>query len=874
MAGNLREEGNALYKQRKFLDALPLYYQAANTDPEDYRPYLNLSAVLFELGKYKQSVEYGQKALSTMNDEVRQGVSGERVSARIAKARVVLKDADNFSTTGESKGLDPRHLPRYKPTIGRHLEFFSVGHDTPMSLLTEDMCEECPDDDRLAFFFGGIGDARHFYYTLTFFAASEYRRKTTRKIHFTLNDILPDVFARDLVFFILLDELSYETQKAPTDKATQLELDKKVATLFYLYLCPLVPTYVNDELQRVIRKTMSMLEGRGQERLPSWIYFAPVTCNTIIPLLRSWQSDVFALHSTREIQTKAKLESQKSRINIASLVDQMGMVGLHDQQETNEEKDYFATIMVSPPPRLINAFEQDLGKLLDLPRTESRLNKIEQYIGKNWKVNATMFNVASEKAGYFSDCGNNPFEFGKAVSLAVGTEHGPKQTSGLYATGYLFFSSVATALAESRDRIFVETQLGDATKLLEDTRIGLVQNRDSTWPIQYDHVHLSNVPDYVGGPVASFLYGIPILKSKSYARYSSTCLRNPSHFPTVDHFISEYLCLQDSETTRKIFPYKEPFLEGPEGPEDPADIPDLFSQSGYWSWSRIRDPPLNFTELLSRNETETWLYQLSLKTILPVPRERYSFSQIFSPLNLTIIFRVAIYLHQTGYPAHWLADALENLLANTVTTTARPARRSPLRPTDLRKPVPAKRLTFAPFLAEFRSLAAQWAPVLPFGISSTHIPTRVRRYTLNVFPLNSEDKDGHGRVPAFVLVFWNPARLGPGRMIWSMDLRKVLLPDEKGSTDPRDVRLRENGLAILAVWEFDPANDEAHFWIDEDAMEKWKREDWMVQIWRDDTYRPVSTPLPVRQVPRGSAIEGFMTSFPTNGLTEGEYWSI
>jgi hypothetical protein len=321
--------------------------------------------------------------------------------------------------------------------------------------------------------------------------------------------------------------------------------------------------------------------------------------------------------------------------------------------------------------------------------------------------------------------------------------------------------------------------------------------------------------------------------------------------------------------TRKIFPYKGSSLELS---EDESSLTSF--QSGYWSWSRISDQPLSFTELLSHNKTETWLYQLFLKTILPFPRERYSFSQIYSPLNLTIIFRIAIYLHQAGYPAHWLAHALENLLANTVTTTARPARQSPLRPAELCKPHPAKRLNVAPFLAEFRTLAAQWAPVLSFGFSNAHIPARIRRYTLNVFPVNREDKDGFGRVPAFVLIFWNQKTLGPGQMIWSLNLRKVLLPDEKGSKDPGAVRLREKGLSVVAVWEFDPIKDEAHWWMDEEVVKRWKREDWTVQVWRNDTYRPVSMPLPVSQVPGGSIMEDrFMTTLPTNGLTEREYWS-
>jgi Domain of unknown function (DUF4470) len=369
-----------------------------------------------------------------------------------------------------------------------------VGHDTPVSLLTRDMRKECPDDDRLAFFFGGIGDARHFYFTLAIFVASEFQKKSTRKVHFTLNDILPDVFARDLVFFILLDEISHEIKNSPVDKTTQLEEDKKVATLIFLYICQLVPTYVNDELQRVIRKTISMLEGKGQEKLPSWIYVSPDTCNTIIPLLRSWQSDVFDLYSTREIQIKAKLDGQRSRLNTSSLVDQMGMLESHREAETEEEQDYFETIMVSPGPNLINAFEQDLGKLLKLPRTELRLQKIEQYIGKNWKINATIFNVAGEKAGYIGDRGDNPFDFRKDIIMAMGLQRDKKEAPGMYASVYVFFNTIATALNESRDRIYVEIQLGDVTKLLEDTHLGLVKNRDSTWPIQYDHVHLSNVP--------------------------------------------------------------------------------------------------------------------------------------------------------------------------------------------------------------------------------------------------------------------------------------------------------------------------------------------------------------------------------------------
>lgn len=52
-----------------------------------------------------------------MSDEVRQSASGERLSTRITKSRVLLKDAQDSSQAIDADGIDPRHLPRYKPIM-------------------------------------------------------------------------------------------------------------------------------------------------------------------------------------------------------------------------------------------------------------------------------------------------------------------------------------------------------------------------------------------------------------------------------------------------------------------------------------------------------------------------------------------------------------------------------------------------------------------------------------------------------------------------------------------------------------------------------------------------------------------------------------
>jgi hypothetical protein len=363
-----------------------------------------------------------------------------------------------------------------------------------MSLFTPEMSKECPADEPLAFFFGGIGDARHLYYTLTKLAASEHGKRPKRDIHFTINDIVPDVFARDLIILVLFDELSHTINDSSISKATKLENDKKIASLFFLYIFQLVPAYVNDELQRVISKTILLLEGQGQEKIPPWIHISSDICDAILPLLQSWQADVFALYSTLEVLTRAKTDAQNHTAKMASLIQGMNMAGVREPEETPEERDYSDTLLVSPPRNVLDAFEPELARLLELPRSKSRLKKIEQHVRKNWKINATILNVAAEKAEYVSDRGHNPFEFGKDIIKCFDLSADLVKTDGLYASGKIFFTSVAVSLAELRGHIFVETQLGDATQLMEDIRLGLAKNRESSWPVLYDYVHMSNVP--------------------------------------------------------------------------------------------------------------------------------------------------------------------------------------------------------------------------------------------------------------------------------------------------------------------------------------------------------------------------------------------
>lgn len=98
-----------------------------------------------------------------------------------------------------------RQLPQYKPRATNVPEHYNVGHDLASSMFDPLLDQHSTDTETLAFLFAGIGDSRHLMQTWRAVAQLESAKPSHRKYHFTINDVKPEVFARDLVFFLLLD---------------------------------------------------------------------------------------------------------------------------------------------------------------------------------------------------------------------------------------------------------------------------------------------------------------------------------------------------------------------------------------------------------------------------------------------------------------------------------------------------------------------------------------------------------------------------------------------------------------------------------------------------------------------------------------------
>ena len=117
-----------------------------------------------------------------------------------------------------------------------------------------------------------------------------------------------------------------------------------------------------------------------------------------------------------------------------------------------------------------------------------------------------------------------------------------------------------------------------------------------------------------------------------------------------------------------------------------------------------------------------FIHSSFFRLALPVHNRSSHLPQtIREPLTISSLFRVLTRLHEVGYPGHWLSEALEPLLSDTLVTRARPTPGHTLPLTSLPALATNARVSVAPFLPELLVATSLWAPVLPFQITSRHL---------------------------------------------------------------------------------------------------------------------------------------------------------
>ena len=216
-------------------------------------------------------------------------------------------------------------------------------------------------------------------------------------------------------------------------------------------------------------------------------------------------------------------------------------------------------------------------------------------IDADWKTNVTFIDLAwhrnRDPMHPDIDLSQDPFDFAKDLERI---NFDPPDHAGLFNSLSYWFIFVARALREVRHRVKIEACVGDVANVMEQIRYGVVGHRqqdlipegmhdglphrntvegmsDNThvatpprtkqvYPITYDHIHLSNVPDYMGGSLTTFLYALPLIGAGNDGFVTSNVLRNPSRFKDHDAFHTECLAVADRKDWTRVFNvYEEPF---------------------------------------------------------------------------------------------------------------------------------------------------------------------------------------------------------------------------------------------------------------------------------------------------------------------------
>ncbi|WDK21941.1 tetratricopeptide [Colletotrichum graminicola] len=822
-----RERGNGFYRRGLFAE------EAASLAPKDPAPWSNISAIKFEQGDYSTALDNIEKALSLSAEEPDSSPKKQKLYTRMAKChlfslsfddaeksvtslhddssahamRATLEDMhkiSSMSSKGELRQQVLDRLPLYKGQLQDRPEYYAVGHDTAYPLWDEPLWHAVGPRGDVSFLLCGSGDARHLFATMVFLGLSGLSQGENRlfnKAHFTILDINATALARTLVILDMV--IRYAIMRC----AKMPRIEDALTVMSYIYSSAVVPAFVAEKLEEHVKSVIDELEGEGDVLE---IFFIPRdTRNKIIKKLKQWiqpLADDYALKNLRPAVLKTALKDSTKEFR------ELGVLFAGDV--------------------FIGRREPALRPLLDAFRSNVQGAKqiLEGYIDSHWKTNPTLLDMDYEaRRDDVLDTSAPPRKFTPSIELdpaqlmqSIYNPARPKPEDGdVLESLDGFFETLATATMTLLQHVQIEAIAGEMADTLERIRYDGFGHRsqkplkvgaiDATkFPRQYDRIHMSNIPDYVGGPLAALLYGGPLLREDRPSNLRFNNLLNPPMFETHDQFLTEYILMYDAKQVADHFGLvKEKETGGVISNPIAKMIGNQFMTEDYFIWSRSGSKKTPLSRLMTRPALEKWLHSHLLKICIPYPRPLWSDSPVHAPLNLTAFFRIVVRLHEVGYPAHWLADVLASICEGSITTTARSPRKLVLHPNDLKTSYQQRKISLSPWKAEFTTLLSLWRRLLPFGIvtppSTLVNPGEILECSIS-FPKFVEKLT---RAPHFNVMFINMAMVGSRKL----DLLGLLRDDEEGDGFDYAKRLREEGVHMITAFNYVTDTRTATCWL-------------------------------------------------------------
>ncbi|KAA8911032.1 hypothetical protein FN846DRAFT_1019840 [Sphaerosporella brunnea] len=708
-----------------------------------------------------------------------------------------------------------------------------------------------------AFYYGGVGDARHFYqqlhhiytYHKEMTERDEIDKRLTKKLDsflFTLVDMHPKMLARNVMMFRLLHDLRKEKEDVEFKEKEEM-IDKEErgemphvgeytfvqATIWYLFACDIMPPYIYLRLLALINKLLASGDNFG---IP-WLKMTNETQLGIRTALMEWLESHEILTKRFDVhyaQTELKWDKKLNMLQNCEKISFMYM--------DREWEQYSESLLTYPPPLLIREFEPELGKLISESMIKSprrRKEAFTKYARDNWRVNFTLL----QRTDWYNTRGNDwktTVDVLKIVddlldntSAFLDEEVFASTMFSLDAPIYIsqvwgpFFRSCSDALSFPLVEVTVELVLDEAYHYLDVCRFGIGRE-----PLGYNAIYLSNIPDFTGGFLPTVLHALPMVGRSGYVQ--SNILWNTQVFQEgLPRALMEYTGTISLETAESLLGFTRLETDQDRWLEyllvkDGNPLWKALERPHHWILSTPKDLP-------KMKQFTTWLMYMFLKLALPPPRNAGPGGcAVEQPLTLNTFVRLCLSLVTIrGIPMNWVSDAVDEILTGKITTFARPPLAVPMA-LDAAHPFSGKTkrpMTFyvEPLLPDLRALLVRYLPALGFRLE-TPLPmmSSVSKYAIRFLVKEAR----YSMAKMLMLVFMETRGHLPVEEVWGTMVNG-------GELD---------NIYIFSTFEYDIIGDpnrnpllvRATIHMEKRLMCRMEKCDWIVHLVETDEYTSVS----------------------------------
>lgn len=197
----------------------------------------------------------------------------------------------------------------------------------------------------------------------------------------------------------------------------------------------------------------------------------------------------------------------------------------------------------------------------------------------------------------------------------------------------------------------------------------------------------------------------------------------------------------------------------------------VLRMSPAWDIINLAPNPLPrpLHELASRNELVSWLTRVFFAIIIPGKGNAH-ITSVRYPNNLVAFIELLVHLYRVGFPAHWLADFLQSVISDSLTTDIAPyLGKLPIPVAEIYRRVTRRKVCLEPWLADLENILAMSYESLPFafcgppGFSKSYSEIGLFETTISQHVLDPATSMNMlpPHVPVVSLIFYKPGSFAP-----------------------------------------------------------------------------------------------------------------